>query len=349
MYERLMNVAATYLAHGNKRAMMRSSSGTRPRFVVMKFLRLCCLGVAFTCVLSASRSLRAELIGLNRNPGDNTNGTSLIEITTNPYAVSTPILVTGGDLRLSGADFQPGTNILFGSTGLKGDDPGSLFTINVNTGAATLKGSTNFDAVPGLAFDLNGTLFGSAIDKLANPDEVSDRLITIDPGTGIGSLRGVYGSNIVSVDGIAVDPTSGILYGVGNDLMDENFLITIDKMSGAATKEGVITELGSGSPLPGSIVGLAFDPMGNLFGSIGGNPLDPSDRGTIVSIDINALTFTAFDNGFGDNLIDGPVSDIAFNSGTAVPEPSSFALLGLGAAGFLGWRRRKRAAQLRSA
>lgn len=283
---------------------------------------------ALLVALFTLQSARAEFVGLRRNNVEDANGTDLIDIQTDPFSMST-IGVSGNSLRLSGLDFRFST--LYATSGKRGSNPGSLFTVDVNTGAATFVGGTGFTAVSGLTADASGNLFGSANIGTTN-DDFADRLISIDPLTGAGTLIGTYGAGIEGVDGIDFHPTTGVLYGVnGKDLL------TINTSTGAATVLGTLIDTGTNQALNGFMVGLSFDPNGNLFGSIGFSPAI-SERGSIYQIDIANLEATFI----GDDDGDAPVSDLAYKiSVTSVPEPSSVALLSLGAVGVLGWRRRR--------
>ncbi len=89
-------------------------------------------------------------------------------------------------------------------------------------------------------------------------------------------------------------------------------LFTIDPSTGEATFVGRITEAGTGDTAPQGIAGLTFDANGNLFGSTG------SRDGSILSIDINTLTFTILGDGSPNG---GSVSDLV--AYTPVPEPMS--------------------------
>jgi hypothetical protein len=230
---------------------------------------------------------------------------------------------------LSGLDVQPGSGALFASSGRGGANPGSLFRINPRTGAATLIGATGFAAVPSVAFADNGTLFASA-----DTDGVggADSLATINPRTAAASVVGAFGTDFM--DGIAIDPAKGTLFGVGTGNGD--VLFTINKLTGAATAVGIITLAGSGDPLPAPISGLGFDPAGNLYGSFGGGAFAGPVSGTIGLIDRNALTFTPLGDATPDAA--GSVSGIA-----VIPEPGSLTLFGLGTLSLLGygWRRRR--------
>ncbi len=164
-----------------------------------------------------------SLIGLNpisSDPGVFATGpTHVLGIETSPFSVSTIGTVVGE--MLSGLDLQPGTGQLFASSGQNGANPGHLFTVNSNTGAATLVGAIEIlginapVGVPGLAFDQGGTLYGGTTSPSPGAPPM---LITIDPVTGAGTVVGSYGFSggrvIQGLDGIAIDPTSGTLYGI---------------------------------------------------------------------------------------------------------------------------------------
>ena len=140
-----------------------------------------------------------SLIGLNpisSDPGVFATGpTYVLGIETSPFSVSTIGTVVGE--MLSGLDLQPGTGQLLASSGQNGANPGHLFTVNSNTGAATLVGAIEIlginapVGVPGRAFDQDGTLYGGTTSPSPGAPPM---LITIDPVTGAGTVVGSYGS-----------------------------------------------------------------------------------------------------------------------------------------------------------
>jgi hypothetical protein len=296
-------------------------------------VRLVLAFAASLCLWPSADSRAAQIIATN--PVGGAAGTNVVLVQTSPFSTS-PIGPAGGGQVLSGLDFHPGTGVLFASSGFGGPNPGSLFRVNGATGAATLIGPTGFDAVPGLVFDLDRTLYGSA----AAPGSTNaDTLIRIDPATGAGTAVGAYGTGIAGMDALAVDPTTGILYGGGAfapGFPSGANLFTIDRATGAATLLGTLTEAGTGDILPKVLAGLTFDGEGNLYGSLGGFPPGNTGGGSIVLIDIPTLQFTFL----GDVTpgSESAVSDIAI---FRVPEPSTFLGLGLAAAGLAAWRRRK--------
>lgn len=268
-----------------------------------------------------TRAPAVTLIGTQPTGGVDT---TILQIETDPFS-STPIGLAGVP-KLSGLDFQPDTGVLFASAG--GGSSGNLYTVNLATGAATLVGATGFSKVPGLVFEANGTLYGSA-DVTGN-NNASDGLIGIDPVTGGGTLIGVYDSigpdTIGGIDSLAIHPVTGVLYGMGGvhdslgNFLGGDSVFQINKQTGAATQ---IELLGINAEM---VTGLAFDPTGRLFASNGGGD------GRIAEIDLDIPSFTIL----GD-AADGSVSDIA-----VLPEPAGAAAASLAALGTLVGLRRRR-------
>jgi hypothetical protein len=88
---------------------------------------------------------------------------------------------------------------------------------------------------------------------------ISD-LYTVDPTSGAMTSVGAVG---FSVTGLAVDPTSGILYGAtgGNSAANPHSIITINKLTGAGTLVGDLG-LGAGH----NAADICFNAAGDLFG-----------------------------------------------------------------------------------
>ena len=175
-------------------------------------------------------------------------------------------------------------------------------------------------------------LFGSAAASFFEfPDILKiDRCqsFPIDPNTGATSVVGSFGIADGAFDALAVDPTTGVLYALGgSDPFDE--LFTVDKLTGAATSLGAVTESGTGVGPPSVIAGLAFDGSGNLFASVG------DGDGRILSIELSGSpTYTIL----GDARLAGSVSDIAIR----IPEPGTMLLLGAVLSGLVVIRERRR-------
>ncbi|HEX5272688.1 MAG TPA: PEP-CTERM sorting domain-containing protein [Gemmataceae bacterium] len=307
-----------------------------PRHIPL-WLALACAAVLTPAPAGAETIIATHPIA----PPPLTANTDILLIQTTPSFSTTQVGLAGAP-SLSGLAVQPGTGTVFASSGFGGPNPGSLFTLNPSTGAATLVGSTGFGAVPAITFDRNGTLFGSGGVAPTQPfPTAGNTLITIDPRTGAGHFVGPFGTGIDGMAGLAVDPRTGILYGIGAETPAApgvfTNLFTINKQTGAATLLGPLQGLPDGA----APVGLAFDSAGVLFASLAGGAglgLGPGagEIGVVNFSNPNNITFTEV-----GQAPQGSVSDIGF----LVPEPSSLALLAVGLGAMAGWRRwRKRKA-----
>lgn len=237
------------------------------------------VGLAFALLSTSALTQPATILyGLK-------GGGQLLEIDT--YATAGSTVGPTGVSSLSGMDVQPGTGTVFASSGFL--DGGQLYTIDLTTGATTLIGPTGFAAVPAIAFDpATGILYGSAATA---SDAVSMRLITINPVTGAGTSVGLFGNwggnTVGGLDSLAFHPTTGVLYAGTGSFFDgtPGDIFTIDTTTGAATLLTSLHAPGSSALIPGTLAGLAFDPVGRLYGSIG------SINGNILSIDLASSTF----------------------------------------------------------
>ena len=252
------------------------------------------------------------LIGMDPGSSD----TKILLIQTNPFAV-----VALGHVpvaALSGLDVQPSTGILYASGGFAGGgaDRGSIYTLNPGTLAVTTIMRSGHDAVPGLAADLDGSLYGSAVFTVSSSG-AADRLIRIDQVNNHVFSLGTYGTaggrTIKGIDDIDFNPSTGVLYGSSGDAFEYGDIFTIDKTTGAAKLVGPLTEEGSGNKLSATLAGLSFSPTGSLFGSLGGRD------GRIISINLPDLTFKYL----GTAAPGESISDIAVLSalGTTQKDP----------------------------
>jgi len=257
----------------------------------------------FVCaVMTAQSAVAAHMYVLAREggtPGGAADGdTVLRQVTPVPFSVTSVGNAVGE--RLSGLDFQPGTNTLYASSGSGGTNPRSLFTVDTGTGAATLVGATG-QTIYEIAFNrTSGALYGNSYDDL----------YSINVGTGAATIIGSFGFG--NIESIAVDPTSGTLYGL---TWDNAELYTIDPGTGAATSVGVFAGLDAAEAGRG-ISGLGIDYSGNFFATIGSN------GGNVYALDTSDFSATFL----GDASLDRSVTDVAF----LVPEPTGIALALLG-------------------
>jgi hypothetical protein len=285
----------------------------------MKYLASLFLGVALLCAPSAAR---AELVYAN------TTGGRLISFdTATPGTIISDVAITGVAGSLVGIDFRPNGGALFGLSNDGG--VGRVYTINTVTGSATLFYT--------LTTALNGTSFG--VDFNPVPDALR---IVSDAGQNlrIASPTGFLGALVTNVD------TNLSLTGVVGAGYINNFAgtTTTTLYDIRVTDSSLYTQI---PPNAGTL---------NLVGALG------TTTNSQVGFDVSGRTGTAFaslngGNNFGTvNLTTGAFTNIgAIGGGFAgqvvgmslvtVPEPSSVALLGMGAAGLLGYVRRRRPAR----
>ena len=255
------------------------------------------------------------------------------------------------------------TPILYGSAYHGAGAPANLYSINPNTGAATLIGPIGFDQVGAIDFSTSGILYGIGTTSGGQQD-----LITINPATGAGTAVGptTLSANVQDISFRNGDDT---LFGYqGGDIY------TFNITTGVATHLGSV---GDGSP---SGNGLAFSPFDTLY-KADNNSLWTIDQstgaGTVVEplnypVAGNAINAMKFDNstgvlwasvnagsgGSGPNYLatvdidNGNVTEVGMTQmGTdgltvaiaLIPEPGTFALVGVGlVGGLLALRRRRK-------
>ena len=184
-----------------------------------------------------------KLFGLT-NSAAPTNPGSLFEIDLATGA-SQLIGATGLDSIVEGdLAFDPISQVLYGIYHLDAAQR-KLFTIDINTGAATpLSGSLSGDP-SALAFDAAGTLY--AIDTSL------DELLTVDKATGNPLSYTSLNVDLGAVAGMDLDPATGILYVADGESGGTDKLYAVD------TTTGELTEVGS-LGIDDGLAGLAFVP-----------------------------------------------------------------------------------------
>lgn len=195
---------------------------------------------------------------------------------------------------------------------------GNLYTIDLNTAATTLIGDTGLggSGPEALAFDLAGNLIGATSGS---------QLYSINATTGAASLIGNV-TGITDVDGLSVAPTALTVAGVGAVAAGTIFSVDSGTLYAIDPNTLVATNLGSTN---GSET-LAFAPDGTLFVHDFSGSLYTRDLATGVESLVMSTS-----GSIASMAIQGSVS--------AVPEPSSLALLSIGAcvAGALRRRRQR--------
>lgn len=234
------------------------------------------------------------------------NGT-LSTIDTDTYSVSSVGSLGVGNTFWTGAEYDGANDRLLV---VDGDSGTRLFSVNVNTGAASLIGSHGIQRMFGLAMDNNGVVYASQLHDSKNLYRLNT---TTAAATLVGSVAPGLGS-------LAYDSTRDMLVGLTD--FNGNTLVSVDRNTGA------LTVLKSGLTL--NDTGLAYDPDKDLYWGT-----DNLNGGRLYSFDPNngfAFTVNAINIGGGTGGFQG----LAYRAPAlqAVPEPSSLCIfLGLGAIG----------------
>ena len=145
---------------------------------------------------------------------------------------------------------------------------GALVTVDQATAATTLVGHpAGVARLTGIAFDADGSLFGSTLGAIPYPPPPSpstSKLILINPDTGalistIGPIVDGPNGPAISIDDLAMQPGTDVLFGIRSEidgLGGAGKLYAINKASGVATL------VGNTGHVFGSI---AFAPTGTLY------------------------------------------------------------------------------------
>jgi len=159
---------------------------------------------------------------------------------------------------IGGLAYDAATGLLYGtdtSTGL-------ILRLDLRDGTTTL-GPTLGPIMHGLAIDpADGTLYGV---------DLQSRLFRINKNIGRATLIGSIGYS--TIEALAFDPISGELYGATSAASPKNYLISINKATGAGTFVGFSRR----------ISGLAFDDDGVLYGVDDGPT--PGENSSLYRID----------------------------------------------------------------
>ncbi|MDH3398575.1 MAG: right-handed parallel beta-helix repeat-containing protein, partial [Acidimicrobiia bacterium] len=217
-----------------------------------------------------------------------------------------------GTTTIRGADIRPGTGVVYAAV------TGDLGIVDGNTGVWSVVGpfgsgdgalgTITMDDIAAMSFDpISGTLW-AVQRRPADGDE--DLLFQVDPLTGALKPDVFPGlddyvliqnqSTRDDVEGIAVSPTTGTMYGSIHDGTNYR-LVTIDKSTGATSSVGGLD--------PIQIFGLTFDATGQLWG-VGSDKSTPTVENVYEVNKATAASTNArrVDNGVGYQAIAAPLA-----------------------------------------
>lgn len=171
------------------------------------------------------------------------------------------VTITGSRTSIVSLAYDVVTNTLYGNTSVGfGAANDGLYSIDMNTGAATYVGDIGFNQVYALAFNNSGMLYG--VDGGGN-------LITIDKTTGAGTQVGSTGQ--IFVFDIAFRPEDNVLFAVETGTSS---LFTINPATGVASLVGSygsttnLVGLGfTAVPEPGTLALMASSGLALIFAS----------------------------------------------------------------------------------
>ena len=186
--------------------------------------------------------------------------------------------IVGSILAMMALSITLAQPVLYGGLGGHGvasgpqasTNDGALVIVSQINGTTTLVGHpAGVARISGLAFRLDGTLFGATQSGGGYPPPpgpiTSSNLIRIDPNTGalISSVPIIAGTAPLFIADLALHPTTGVLYGTGGLARTETVrdtgsgaVYTIDTTTGAATLIGDTAMF---------FASIAFAPDGTLY------------------------------------------------------------------------------------
>jgi hypothetical protein len=176
-----------------------------------------------------------------------------------------------------------------------------LLSINRTTGVETVVGATGVDYLTGIAFEQGASprLLGVTFN---------DSMYAASPTTGAASAIGqmtIAGDSIQQAQGLAVDPTTGTLYGIvrltSGATNRDRHLVTINPTTFVATDRGEISEDG--------MADIAFAANGTLYGVTGDGGTNSETLWTINKTTAAATLVLALGNGDdGEAIAAGPAT-----------------------------------------
>jgi hypothetical protein len=240
---------------------------------------------------------------------------------------------SGAAYGLTGLAFQPGTNVLYGSTAnASPTNSGDLVTVNPATGLVTDIGAFGVGfTMADITFTPDGTLFGWH-------SAGNHSLYTINLTTGAATLVATSNINTRFGGGGLASSSSGVIFSTPDGTTNPpGNLFTIDRTTGQAA---LIAPL-SGGPVGDNVINaMAFNSQGILFGI-------NTDRGFPAAthlVRINTTTGAITDVGATPDNLDA-LAILRPAQAPAIPEPTSLMLLAVGGTGVAlwgRWRRRSR-------
>jgi hypothetical protein len=149
-----------------------------------------------------------------------------IDVNTGTETMIAPVTGITAGHNISGMACDKTTGIMYvSSTDISASH---IYTVNLNTGALTLIGTTGIAGIIEIAIDGTGTMYAW--------DIVTDQSFTVDKTTGASTLLGALGFDLNYAQGGNWDPVSDIIYLAAYTSAGQ--LMTLDKTTGALTLIG---------------------------------------------------------------------------------------------------------------